>query len=74
MINDPIRIGLASGWKVVDAARLDRPRDIECDVAIVGSGAGGGVTAELLTRAGLDVAILEEGPLLGSSDFHMRER
>src|SRR4029079_5624699 len=49
-------------------------REREADVAIVGSGAGGGVTAELLARAGLSVVILEEGPLLSSSDFHMRER
>ena len=74
MIADPIRIGLARGWKVVDAARLERPHDIACDVAIVGSGAGGGVTAELLAQAGFAVAILEEGPFLSSSDFHMRER
>jgi choline dehydrogenase-like flavoprotein len=74
MIADPIRIGLASGWKVIDAARLDGPREIDADVAVIGSGAGGGVTAELLARAGLDVVILEEGPLASSSDFHMRER
>ena len=74
MIADPIRIGLASGWKVVDAARLDGPRDFDADVAVIGSGAGGGVTAELLARAGLAVVIIEEGPLASSSDFHMRER
>ena len=74
MIADPIRIGLASGWKVIDAARLEGPRDLDADVCVVGSGAGGGVTAELLARAGFHVVILEEGPLLSSSDFHMRER
>jgi choline dehydrogenase-like flavoprotein len=74
VIADPIRIGVASGWKTIDAARLDKPRDLEADVAIVGSGAGGGMTAELLSRAGLDVVIVEEGPLASSSDFHMRER
>ena len=74
MIADPIRIGVAAGWKVIDASRLDRARELDCDVAIVGSGAGGGVTAELLTRAGFSVVILEEGPLLSSGDFHMRER
>jgi choline dehydrogenase-like flavoprotein len=74
MIDDPIRIGLASGWKVVDAARLAAPRDFTADVVVVGSGAGGGVTAEILAQAGLDVIVVEEGPLLGSSDFHMRER
>lgn len=73
-VPDPIKAGLARGWKVVDAASLGRDHEIECDVVIVGSGAGGGVTAEILAQAGLAVAIVEEGPLLGSSDFHMRER
>ncbi len=74
MIRDPIREGLASGWKVIDAAALERDREIEADVVIVGSGAGGGVTAEILAQAGLNVVIVEEGPLASSSDFHMRER
>ena len=74
MIDDPIRIGLASGWKTIDAAKLDRALDLEADVAIVGSGAGGGVTAEILAQAGFTVLIVEEGPLASSSDFRMRER
>jgi choline dehydrogenase-like flavoprotein len=74
MIDDPIRAGMASGWKVVDAARLEASRELSADVVIVGSGAGGGVTAELLAKAGLDVIVVEEGPLAESSDFRMRER
>jgi choline dehydrogenase-like flavoprotein len=74
MIKDPIREGLAAGWKVIDAAALDRDLDIDADVAIVGSGAGGGVTAEILAQAGLKVVIIEEGPLASSTDFRMRER
>jgi len=70
---DPIRIGLAAGWKVIDGSRLERDLALECDVAIVGTGAGGGVTAEVLTAAGLDVVLIEEGPLRSSSDFRMRE-
>ncbi len=74
MIADPIREGLAAGWKVIDAAALERETTLEVDVVIAGSGAGGGVTAEILSAAGLSVAIVEEGPLRGSDDFRMRER
>ena len=44
------------------------------DVAIVGTGAGGGTAAEILSDAGLRVILIEEGPLWTSSDFHMLER
>ncbi len=65
--------GLASGWKHVDASTLDADRGFEADVVIVGSGAGGGMAAELLTEAGLSVLIVEEGPLRTTADFRMRE-
>jgi choline dehydrogenase-like flavoprotein len=73
VIRDPIRAGLASGWKVIDASRLERDLALEADVAVVGTGAGGGVTAEILTAAGLDVVMVEEGPLKSSTDFRMLE-
>lgn len=72
-IVDPVQVGIANGWKVIDAATLTANRTIEADVAIVGSGAGGGVTAEILTQAGLSVLLIEEGPLKSSRDFKMRE-
>jgi choline dehydrogenase-like flavoprotein len=34
----------------------------ECDVLIIGSGAGGATTAAVLAEAGLDVLVVEEGP------------
>lgn len=71
---DPIAAGLARGWRVSDASVYDRDRTIDCDVAIVGTGAGGGTAAEILSRAGLSVVLVEEGPLRSSRDFHMRER
>ncbi len=74
MIDDPIRQGLARGWHVVDASTLERDAAYECDVAIVGSGAGGGTAAEILAQAGLKVVLLEEGPLRSSGDFRMQER
>lgn len=73
IIPDPIRQGLARGWHVVDAAALASDSTLEADVVIVGSGAGGGVTAEILALAGLEVLIVEEGALRSSKDFRMRE-
>ena len=72
-LHDPIKDGLASGWKVVGGALGALPARISCDVAIVGSGAGAGITAELLARAGLQVVIVEEGPLKSSTDFNQLE-
>ena len=70
---DPIAEGLRRGWKVAGGAHGPLPSTLTCDVAIVGSGAGGGITAELLVKAGLDVVIVEEGPLKSSSDFRQLE-
>jgi choline dehydrogenase-like flavoprotein len=72
-IPDPIQAGLARGWDVVDAAALQSDRTLDADVVIVGSGAGGGVSAEILALAGLKVIIVEEGALKSSKDFKMRE-
>ena len=72
-IQDPIKDGLARGWKVMGGAYAPPPEKIVCDVAIIGSGAGAGITAELLTKAGLKVVIVEEGPLRSSSDFNQKE-
>ncbi|CAA9430503.1 MAG: FIG022869: Oxidoreductase, GMC family, partial [uncultured Ramlibacter sp.] len=70
---DPILEGLGRGWQVLGGLHGAVPDQLTCDVAIVGSGAGAGISAELLARAGLKVVIVEEGPLKSSSDFHQRE-
>lgn len=72
-LSDPIADGLRRGWKVAGGPHAPLPQKLVCDVAIVGSGAGGGITAELLARSGLKVVIIEEGPLRSSSDFHQLE-
>ena len=72
-LQDPIKDGLARGWKVMGGPFVAPPEKITCDVAIIGSGAGAGITAELLTKAGLKVVIIEEGPLKSSSDFNQKE-
>jgi choline dehydrogenase-like flavoprotein len=73
MMRDPIREGIAAGWKHVDASLLTGDQTVEADVVIIGSGAGGGVSAEILAAAGLKVVIVEEGPLRSSNDFRMLE-
>lgn len=65
--------GLAHGWKTHNGSRLEQDLTLEADVAIVGSGAGGGTTAEILSAAGFKVLLIEEGPLKTSSDFKMQE-
>lgn len=70
---DPIRDGLSRGWKVFGGNHAALPTQLVCDVAIIGTGAGAGITAELLTQAGLSVVLVEEGPLKSSSDFRQRE-
>lgn len=46
---------------------------LEADVVIVGTGAGGGVTAEILAAAGLRVVMLEEGAHRKTEEVPMRE-
>ena len=72
-LKDPIREGLARGWKVMGGTLASVPESITCDVAIIGSGAGAGITAELLAKAGLQVVMVEEGPLRSSGDFNQKE-
>ncbi|CAA0124675.1 putative GMC-type oxidoreductase [BD1-7 clade bacterium] len=60
-------------WLVTDANTLTPDTKIDADVLIIGSGAGGGISAGILSQAGFKVVILEEGPLKTVSDFRMQE-
>jgi choline dehydrogenase-like flavoprotein len=54
----PVRLDRSIG------AAADRPIELEADVIIVGSGAGGGVMAAELARAGRSVLVIEAGPFV----------
>lgn len=71
---DPYNKAAERGWDITDASQLNSPLELEADVVIVGTGAGGGTAAETLSKAGLRVVILEAGPLKTSSQFDMQER
>ena len=52
---------------------IDAPAQLEADVCIIGSGAGGGVVAAELARAGRQVIVLEQGPGDQAPQFDHRE-
>lgn len=61
--------GIDRGWQVFDASEFESERTFEADVIIIGTGAGGGTSAEILAQAGFKVLLVEEGSLKTSSDF-----
>lgn len=58
---------------ILHGHELEHDLALEADVVIVGTGAGGGVSAEVLAEAGLKVVMLEEGGYYTARDFHMLE-
>jgi choline dehydrogenase-like flavoprotein len=58
---------------LTEGQTLDGDADLVTDVCIVGSGAGGAVTADTLAAAGLEVLVVEEGGYFTRERFRMRE-
>jgi choline dehydrogenase-like flavoprotein len=60
-----------SWWRerVHAAADLDGDLAVECDVVVIGTGAGGAVIAKELAEAGVAVVMLEEGGFFERKDF-----
>jgi choline dehydrogenase-like flavoprotein len=58
---------------ILNLTRITGPTTFECDVCVVGSGAGGGVVAAEAAAAGKRVVVLEAGSGLQAPDFDQHE-
>jgi choline dehydrogenase-like flavoprotein len=57
------------GGEIIGRAQIDRDVEADCDVVIVGSGAGGATMAAELAEGGLTVIVLEEGAHHRTEEF-----
>jgi long-chain-alcohol oxidase len=55
--------------KTIKPLEISEDTELDCDVVIVGSGAGGGTAAGVLAQAGLDVIVVEAGNYFSEEDF-----
>ena len=60
--------------RIEDGARIAGERSVDCDVCVIGTGAGGAPVAKELAEAGMSVVMLEEGRLFTTDDFSARPR
>jgi long-chain-alcohol oxidase len=55
--------------KTIEPLAITDDTELDCDVVVVGSGAGGGTAAAVLAQAGLDVVVVEAGGYFSEEDF-----
>ncbi|MEA2332882.1 MAG: hypothetical protein QOH58_3020 [Thermoleophilaceae bacterium] len=55
--------------KTLTPLEIGADTELDCDVVVVGSGAGGGTAAGVLASAGLDVVVVEAGGYYSEEDF-----
>ncbi len=55
--------------KRIEPLSIGEDTELDCDVVVVGSGAGGGTAAAVLAQAGLDVVVVEAGGYFSEEDF-----
>jgi choline dehydrogenase-like flavoprotein len=55
--------------KKIKPLEISGDTELDCDVVVVGSGAGGGTAAGVLAKAGLEVVVVEAGGYYSEEDF-----
>jgi choline dehydrogenase-like flavoprotein len=55
--------------KTIEPLEITQDTELDCDVVVVGSGAGGGTAAGVLAGEGLDVVVVEAGGYFSEEDF-----
>jgi long-chain-alcohol oxidase len=55
--------------KTIKPLEITEDTELDCDVVVVGSGAGGGTAAGVLAKAGLDVVVVEAGGYFSEEEF-----
>eukprot|EP01132_Coremiostelium_polycephalum_P005860 gene5860-7289_t len=61
------------GQENLSFIKINSDRSLKADVVIIGSGAGGGVTASVLSQAGYKVIVLEKGSYIPPSNMTWKE-
>jgi len=69
----PLHVPVDPEPSPIEPIRIDRMTILEADVVVVGSGAGGGVVASELSKAGRSVVVVEAGQYVRESEMPLPE-
>jgi long-chain-alcohol oxidase len=70
----PIGVQRPNAGRALKPVVPDGDSELSCEVCVIGSGAGGGTAAGVLTAAGKDVVVLEAGNYYDDTDFDGAEQ